>query len=85
MNDQTTAKIPPPGERDDYICRPSHIQPGIWVLQRTIHNDAFQAAISSGSTIDQAMEKTGGVFYATGIYSNHSSTGISSNIIGFCS
>jgi len=65
MDSKSTLPIPPPGERDDYICKLDHTKPGLWILKRDEHMEAFQTAISSGLTDEEAMEKAGGIFYAT--------------------
>lgn len=65
MNTKTTPPIPPPGEREDYICKLSQAQPGLWIIPHS-HSESFQAELSSGLTDEAAMEKLGGVLYARG-------------------
>lgn len=65
MNSRLAPPLPPAGERKDYICKLSR-EHGLWILKRDDNIAAFQDAIASGLTDDQAMEKLCGTFYATG-------------------
>lgn len=57
--------IPPSRNREDYICKLDHTKAGLWILQRESLK-AFQTATSSGLTVEEAMERLGGVLYIPG-------------------
>jgi hypothetical protein len=82
MNSHRSNPIPPPGERDDYICKLDHRKPGLWILKREEHVEAFQNAISSGLTEEESIEQLGGIFYASG-KAQPSCIGSFSNIVSF--
>ena len=66
MSVQTFPPIPPPRNREDYICELAQTQAGLWILQREGNLEAFQSATASGLTVEEAMERLGGVLYIPG-------------------